>query len=204
MWGRAVTALAQGMENLPRSYQHRSLHDGEAVREALILLWEASDRVCGKRLKALLPVLIAAMERHGRLEVDPVVRTAVTAMSAATIDRALAPCREASGRRRRWPSAGVPSIRREIPVRTFADWWLPNKRKREASAGICRVMTRDLGAAGHRRADAASHPKLEPQSQSKRRSPAVPKCVRLCVTFAHERVRFDLFERVSFRLPTLP
>jgi hypothetical protein len=86
---------------------------GEAVREALILLWEASDRVCGKRLKVLLPVLIAAMERHGRLELDPVVRTAVTAMSAATIDRALAPCREASGGRRRWPSAGVPSIRRK-------------------------------------------------------------------------------------------
>ena len=95
---------------------------GEAVREALILLWEASDRVCGKRLKALLPVLIAAMERHSRLELDPLVRTAVIAMSAATIDRALAPCREASGRRRRWPSAGVPSVRREIPVRTFADW----------------------------------------------------------------------------------
>jgi hypothetical protein len=37
---------------------------GEAVREALILLWEASDRVCGKRLKALLPVLITAMERQ--------------------------------------------------------------------------------------------------------------------------------------------
>jgi hypothetical protein len=32
---------------------------GEAVREALILLGEASDRVCGKRLKGLLPVLIA-------------------------------------------------------------------------------------------------------------------------------------------------
>ena len=95
---------------------------GEAVREALILLWEASDRVCGKRLKALLPVLIAAMERHGRLVLDPLVRTAITAMSAATIDRALAPCREASGRRRCWPSAGVPSVRREIPVRTFADW----------------------------------------------------------------------------------
>jgi hypothetical protein len=98
---------------------------GEAVREALILLWEASDRVCGKRLKALLPVLIAAMERHGRLELDPLVRTGVVAMSAATIDRALAPCREASGRRRRWPSAGVPSVRREIPVRTFADWCDP-------------------------------------------------------------------------------
>ena len=27
----------------------------EAVREALVVLWEASDRICGKRLKALLP-----------------------------------------------------------------------------------------------------------------------------------------------------
>ena len=101
----------------------RRIYD-EAVREGLILLWEASDRVCGKRLKALLPVLIEAMERHGRLELDPVVRAGVLAMSAATIDRALVPCREASGVRRR-RSAGPPSIRREIPVRTFADWCDP-------------------------------------------------------------------------------
>ena len=37
----------------------------EAVREALVVLWEASDRVCGKRLKPLLPLLVAALERHG-------------------------------------------------------------------------------------------------------------------------------------------
>jgi hypothetical protein len=98
---------------------------GEAVREALILLWEASDRVCGKRLKALLPVLVDAMERHGRLELKPVVRAGILSMSAATIDRALAPCRETSGTRRRWRSAGVPSVRREIPVRTFTDWCDP-------------------------------------------------------------------------------
>ena len=29
------------------------------------MLWEASDRICGKRLKALLPVLIEAMEPVG-------------------------------------------------------------------------------------------------------------------------------------------
>jgi hypothetical protein len=65
---------------------------GEAVREALILLWEASDRVCGKRLKALLPVLIAAMERHGRLALDPLVRTGVVAMSAAGTGAGTALC----------------------------------------------------------------------------------------------------------------
>ena len=36
-----------------------------AVDEALIVLWEAADRICGKRLKALLPTLVVAMERHG-------------------------------------------------------------------------------------------------------------------------------------------
>ena len=32
-----------------------------AVQEALVVLWEASDRVCGKRLKALLPLLLPAL-----------------------------------------------------------------------------------------------------------------------------------------------
>src|SRR3954470_12589351 len=30
----------------------------EAVRQALIVLWEAADRICGKRLKAVLPGLV--------------------------------------------------------------------------------------------------------------------------------------------------
>ena len=42
----------------------------EAVRVTLVVLWEAADRICGKRLKALLPTLIAAMERHGHLQLE--------------------------------------------------------------------------------------------------------------------------------------
>ncbi len=30
-----------------------------------MVLWEASDRICGKRLKPLMPALVKAMERHG-------------------------------------------------------------------------------------------------------------------------------------------
>src|SRR5689334_20663412 len=41
---------------------------GEAVREALVVLWEASDRVCAKRLRPLLPLLVPALERHGHLQ----------------------------------------------------------------------------------------------------------------------------------------
>ncbi|EDW2056874.1 hypothetical protein S518_004816 [Salmonella enterica subsp. enterica] len=38
---------------------------GAVVQQALIVLREASDRLCGKRLRALLPRLIPAMEKHG-------------------------------------------------------------------------------------------------------------------------------------------
>jgi hypothetical protein len=97
---------------------------GEAEREALIVLWEASDRVCGKRLKAIIPALIDAMVRHGHLALAPEVRAALLKMSAATVDRALQPQRERCSSRRRRPGS-VSSIRRSIPVRTFSDWGDP-------------------------------------------------------------------------------
>src|SRR5258708_5741562 len=66
----------------------------EAVKETLIVLWEAADRICGKRLKALLPQLVEAMERHKHLQLEQEVRAQVLAMSAATIDRQLCSVRE--------------------------------------------------------------------------------------------------------------
>src|SRR6267378_3952957 len=94
----------------------------EAVRQALTVLWEAADRVCGKRLKALIPTLVDAMERHGHLDLDPLVKTKVLQVSAATIDRVLADARlNIDGKRRRRTGVGA-AIRRSIPVRTFADW----------------------------------------------------------------------------------
>jgi hypothetical protein len=95
----------------------------EAVRQALIVLWEAADRICGKRLKAVLPGLIAAMEQHGHLALDPNVRQLLLAASPATIDRLLAPIRGTAGRRRKRKTNTKSS--REIPVRTFADWTEP-------------------------------------------------------------------------------
>lgn len=31
-------------------------------------LWEALDRVCGKRLNVMIPILLPALEQHGRLK----------------------------------------------------------------------------------------------------------------------------------------
>lgn len=92
----------------------------EAVRQALVVLWEAADRICGKRLKAVLPGLVVALERHGHLDLDPEVRQRVQTVRAATIDRLLASVRgSTTGRKKR--RAKSRSSKR-IPVRTFADY----------------------------------------------------------------------------------
>lgn len=96
-----------------------ALYD-DAVRQALVVLWEASDRVCGKRLRALLPVLIPALEHHGHLQLDSIVREKLLAISAASIDRLLREVRAAGLPRR--PRRQLTAPQRQVPVRTFADW----------------------------------------------------------------------------------
>ena len=50
---RLLAGTDEGDEREP-SLAGRRIYD-EAVREAVIVVWEASDRICGKRLKAAPP-----------------------------------------------------------------------------------------------------------------------------------------------------
>jgi len=120
----AIRLLSNSHRDAPLQSQTngRRIYD-EAVREALIVAWEAADRICSKRLKAVLPYLVEAMERHGHLELDPLVRERLLSASAATIDRLLAPVRRSAGRRRKRRAAK--KFGKQIPVRTFADWNAP-------------------------------------------------------------------------------
>jgi len=96
----------------------------EAVREALILIWEAGDRICSKRLKAILPTLVDSLERHGHLDLDPEVRRCLLSASAATLDRLMRPIRKEAKpkkKRRRKPK----KLSNIIHVRTFSDWGNP-------------------------------------------------------------------------------
>src|ERR1700674_3899958 len=101
--------------------QRTSIYD-VVVKDALTALWEASDRICGKRLKVMIPTLLPALERHGRLNLGAADRALTLAISAATIDRLLADTKiaAAGGKRRR--VGFYSAIRREVPIRTFNDW----------------------------------------------------------------------------------
>src|SRR5262249_30069511 len=79
--------------------------------------------ICGKRLKAVLPDLIGALEQHGHLALDATVRRRLLTASAATLDRLLASVRRTPSGRKKRKVATRPS--KQIPVRTFADWKEP-------------------------------------------------------------------------------
>ena len=65
----AIRVLSRPKSKPPATRQYATRYDGR-VREALVVLWEASDRLCSKRLKPMIPVLLPALEQHGRLDLD--------------------------------------------------------------------------------------------------------------------------------------
>ena len=94
------------------------------IREAEVLkeLWEASDRLCSKRLKPFLPEMIRVMRRHGEMAIDAELEAKLCRMSSSTIDRLLRASRKTG--RRRGLSTTRPGnlLKRMIPIKTFADW----------------------------------------------------------------------------------
>jgi len=53
---RTISAVGDGISAEP--HRHHRCRYGPEVMETLVPLWEAIDRLCGKRLQALLPLLL--------------------------------------------------------------------------------------------------------------------------------------------------
>jgi hypothetical protein len=90
---------------------------GEAERAVIKAIWLAAEQPCGKRLEAALTVWLPHYQRRkGRL--SRALQRNVLAISAATIDRLLAPCRVALGSRGRCGTRPGTLLRSQIPIRT--------------------------------------------------------------------------------------
>jgi hypothetical protein len=91
----------------------------------LTIVWEAADRICGKRLRQVIAGLVEATERHGHLQFDAEVRDRLLIMSTATMDRLLQAIREMGKKGRQRSGISTP-LRKSIAVRTFGDWHDPS------------------------------------------------------------------------------
>lgn len=117
----AIRKLRKGIPEYPRERRGRQrTYTGDVVR-ALGEIWRICGCICGKRLQPFIPEMVTVLERHDEVIVDPETRALLLQMSAATIDRRLAPFRQRGGRGLSTTKPGT-LLKDAIPIRTFADW----------------------------------------------------------------------------------
>lgn len=95
---------------------------GAEVAEALKAVWEASDRLCSKRLQPFIPEMVKVLKRHGEQQMNTSMEAQLCHMSPSTIDRLLRPPRQVGGRKPISTTRPGSLLKSAIPIRTFADW----------------------------------------------------------------------------------
>ncbi len=106
----------------PRAPRAPRLTYHEDLIGVLVQCWAVLDGPCGKRLKASLPHTLDNVRRHGHVTVSDTDAKALLTMSAATMDRRLAPYRQ--GLIARGTSLTRPGsmLKNSIPMKTWHEW----------------------------------------------------------------------------------
>ena len=104
----------------------RSPKYSDDASQVLQRVWAWAGGPCGKYLAVAMPSLLEALERHrelvvGRDRYDAAVRAELVAMSAATIDRYLAPARSRDPIRGVSTTKASPLLRSSITIRKAGD-----------------------------------------------------------------------------------
>ena len=110
--------------NAPKRHTGRRGRPGRygVVIEPLRAIWEASDRLCSKRLQPFLPEMVKVLRQHGEQWIDASQEKLLYRMSPATIDRLLQSYRKLGGRRPLSTTRRGSVLKSSIPIRTFTDW----------------------------------------------------------------------------------
>ena len=95
---------------------------GPEVIAALRKVWAVLDAPCGKRLAPFLPEIVDRLIACGELDISSETRYRLVRMSAATIDRRLAPDRARWRPKGRSLTKPGSLLKSQIPIRTWADW----------------------------------------------------------------------------------
>jgi hypothetical protein len=77
----AIRLLKHGPPERKKKRQERRQIYGRDVVAPLVMVWEASGRVCGKRLQPFVKELVEVLERHGELRLSGEQRRLLCRMS---------------------------------------------------------------------------------------------------------------------------
>jgi hypothetical protein len=119
----AIHLLKNG---LPKRRKHKrraqTIYTPDVVA-ALVQVWQASGRLCSKRLQPFMSEFLDALARHDEMVFEPRIKALLCQMSPATIDRKLQRARARQGRQRGLSTTKPGTLlKKSIPIRTFIDW----------------------------------------------------------------------------------
>jgi len=118
----AVRLLRRGNQLRGNKKRGRPRQYDATMAGALRVAWEATDRLCSKRLHPFLPELVTILRRHGDQAMTTEIQAQLCRMSPSTIDRLLRSWRRLGGRRPFTTTKPGSLLKSSIPIRTFADW----------------------------------------------------------------------------------
>ena len=123
---RKTRPAGKGKAVEPRPRKPRARKFSYGALRVLQRVWAASGGQCGKYLAASMGIQLDGLERHGELALgvdgyDDEVRQELLAMSAATIDRYLAPARAKDAIAGKSTTKASPLLRSSIKVRKAGD-----------------------------------------------------------------------------------
>jgi len=118
----AIRLIRRGSRVRTKERRGRPRQYSATVVGALRVAWEATDRLCSKRLHPFLPELVKVFRRYGESTMSAEVEAKLCQMSPSTIDRLLRPYRRLGGRRPFTTTKPGSLLKNSIPIRTFADW----------------------------------------------------------------------------------
>ena len=100
----------------------RAAKYGPRVIACLVTCWILTRTPAGKRLAPMLSTIVPLLRRDGDIELDDDEAALLISMSAATIDRHLAPERAKLMFRGRSHTKPGTLLRSQIPIRTWTEW----------------------------------------------------------------------------------
>ena len=119
---RPMQGSGKKRKRTPRGSGQNRKHYDQKVLEALRRIWMILDFICGKRLVAVMPEVLKRLEYFGEFKCDRHTREKLLKISAATIDRLLAPERRKHQLRGRARTKPGTLLKKQIPLRTFSEW----------------------------------------------------------------------------------
>jgi hypothetical protein len=116
--GKEPSALSGGVVSTKRA--RARIYDERAV-SALKQVWRIAGGICGKRLAPFLAELVPILERHEEVVLDEETRTRLLAISAASIDLALAEAKAEYRLKERGGPRPSSSLLHRIPIQTHSE-----------------------------------------------------------------------------------